>query len=110
MSRFKLNPNLTRELAREPWAQEMLREATDAVEEEAKRNSPLGGDFVGYYGRFVKRLLRLSATVGNRDVFAHGIEFGSVNNPPYAPLRRGVQAAGLRFTDPHQDAGEETET
>lgn len=28
------------------------------------------------------------------------IEYGSVNNPPYAPIRRGIEAAGLQLTDP----------
>ena len=96
---FKPNPNLVRELAREPWAQDLLREAAEAVEDEARRNSPLGDDFVGYYGRFATRVGRLSATVGNTDIAAHLIEYGSVNNPPYAPLRRGVSAAALRFVD-----------
>lgn len=99
MSGFKLNPNLTKELARQPWAREMLQENAEAVEQEARRASPLGGDFVGYYGRFKVRVHRLSATVGNTDIAAHLIEFGSVNNPPYSPLRRGVTAAGLRFVD-----------
>lgn len=27
------------------------------------------------------------------------IEYGSVNNPPYAPMRRGIEAAGLQLTD-----------
>lgn len=31
------------------------------------------------------------------DPFWHLIEFGSANNPAYAPLRRAVQAAGLRL-------------
>jgi hypothetical protein len=96
---FKANKNLTKELAREPWAREMLQENVDAVEEEAMRASPLGSDFVGYYGRFKTIVRRLTGTVGNTDVAAHLIEFGSVNNPAYAPLRRGVQAAGLRFAD-----------
>ena len=30
---------------------------------------------------------------------SHWIEFGSVHNPPYAPLRRATEAAGLRFED-----------
>lgn len=37
--------------------------------------------------------------VASFDPFAHIIEFGSKNNPPYAPLRRGVEATGLRVTD-----------
>jgi hypothetical protein len=27
------------------------------------------------------------------------IEYGSVNNPPYAPIRLGIEAAGLQLTD-----------
>lgn len=30
----------------------------------------------------------------------HLIEYGSVHNSPYAPLRRGVQACGAKFVDP----------
>lgn len=37
--------------------------------------------------------------VAAHDVAAHLIEFGSVNNPPYAPLRRGIRAAGLRLDE-----------
>lgn len=33
------------------------------------------------------------------DPFWHLIEFGSMNNPPYAPIRRGVRAAGLRLDE-----------
>lgn len=99
MGAFKRNPRLTKELAREPWAREVLEENVDAVEREAQLASPLGDDFVGYYGRFKKRVGALSGTVGNTDVASHLVEYGSVNNPPYAPLRRGVMAAGLRFVD-----------
>lgn len=35
--------------------------------------------------------------VGSVDPFWHLIEWGSVNNPAYAPLRRGARAAGLRL-------------
>lgn len=37
--------------------------------------------------------------VGNTDPFFHLTEWGSVNNPPYAPLRRAVTAAGLRLDE-----------
>lgn len=100
MSKLVLNRTLWKDLAREPWAKEMISDAVDAVEDGAQRNSPLGDDFVGYYGRFVKRSFQMFGTVGSTDVAAHLIEFGSINNPPYAPLRRGVDDAGLRFTDP----------
>lgn len=35
----------------------------------------------------------------NTDYGAHLAEFGSINNPPFAPLRRGVRAAGLRLEE-----------
>lgn len=37
--------------------------------------------------------------VVNTDYAAHLMEFGSARNPPHAPLRRGVQSAGLRLDD-----------
>lgn len=37
--------------------------------------------------------------VVNTDHGAHLQEFGSRNNPPHAPLRRGARAAGMRLTD-----------
>jgi hypothetical protein len=109
VSRFKRNPGLVKQLAREPWAREMLRENAEAVEREAKRNSPLGSSFVGYYDRFVTRVHRDSATVGNQDFAAHLVEWGSINNPAYAPLRRGVAAAGLEFADTDKPPANEPE-
>ncbi len=35
----------------------------------------------------------------NTDYGGHLAEWGSANNPPYAPLRRGVRAAGLRLDE-----------
>jgi hypothetical protein len=37
--------------------------------------------------------------VANHDHGGHLDEWGSINNPPYAPLRRGVRSAGLRFRE-----------
>lgn len=38
-------------------------------------------------------------TAGTKYPFAHIIEYGSVNNPPYAPLRKAVTGLGLRFVE-----------
>lgn len=38
-------------------------------------------------------------TLNNSDIAAHLIEFGSINNPTYAPLRRAVRAAGYRLVE-----------
>lgn len=37
--------------------------------------------------------------VVNTDYGGHLDEYGSVNNPPYAPLRTAVRAAGLRLEE-----------
>lgn len=37
--------------------------------------------------------------VVNTDHGAHIDEYGSVNSPPYAPLRRGARRAGLRLEE-----------
>lgn len=50
-------------------------------------------------GDFRRSLSTDGHTVVSSDPFAHLIEFGSINNPPYAPFRRGIGAAGLRFDD-----------
>lgn len=50
----------------------------------------------GYYKR---KLRRRGARVMATDPFGHLVEWGSANNPPYAPLRRGVLAAGLRLDE-----------
>ncbi len=37
--------------------------------------------------------------VANTDHGGHLDEWGSVNNPPYAPIRRSVRALGLRLSE-----------
>lgn len=39
------------------------------------------------------------AQVGLMGPFAHIEEWGSVNNAPFAPLRRAVEASGLEFDE-----------
>ena len=39
------------------------------------------------------------ARVGTTWKLAHIIEWGSINNPPYAPLRRATRSSGLRFRE-----------
>lgn len=68
------------------------------VEKRAKGAAPT---FTGHYARSFTVVWdgeRNAWLVGNTDIAAHLIEFGSVNNPPFAPLRRGTTAAGLRLT------------
>jgi hypothetical protein len=57
-------------------------------------------DLTGHYDRSLRVVnedgqVRLEST----DIAAHLIEFGSVNNAPQAPMRRGFRAAGFKFYD-----------
>lgn len=38
-------------------------------------------------------------SVKTTDPFGHLVEWGSANNQPYAPLRKGVLASGLRLEE-----------
>ncbi len=42
---------------------------------------------------------RTGARIVNTDHAGHLQEWGSRNNPPHAPLRRGVRAAGLKLEE-----------
>lgn len=98
MTTFKRNPNFERDLKREPWFQEHLDGAAAAVKEAAERESPIGAT-EDYIHGFKLSKTPSTRKVGNTDTFAHLVESGSVNNPPYAPLRRGAGAAGLRLDE-----------
>jgi len=50
-------------------------------------------------GYFDRRVRARRSRVVLLDPFWHLIEYGSVNNPAYAPVRRSVRAVGLRFED-----------
>jgi len=79
----------------------MIRELAERVKEEAEHATPIGQDerreHVIYFYKVVQ--YPTMARVINTDPFFHLVEWGSVNNPPYAPLRRGVTAAGLRLDE-----------
>lgn len=67
-----------------------------AVKSAAEAAAP-GGGTGGYRRRFVVVEDDGKVSVGNTDIAAHLIEWGSSKNPPHAPLRRGVEAAGLQL-------------
>jgi hypothetical protein len=75
---------------------------TEAGEEGARRNAPPPGTH--HYERSIGSAvglvgISLIGRVFSTDIAAHLIEFGSINNPAYAPLRLGVESTGLRVTD-----------
>lgn len=87
------NPNLEAELAASPEYQAGMQQITRIVAATVQDQAP---NVTGYYeGHIAAEGTQIVAS----DFAWHLVEFGSVNNPPYAPLRRGVIAAGLRFVD-----------
>jgi hypothetical protein len=50
-------------------------------------------------GYYLRRIKPIGKHVRFHDNFWHLVEYGSVNNPPYMPARKGVLMSGLRFVD-----------
>lgn len=93
--RFRPNRNFDRELQRQASYQARLAQAAEPAAEQAKQFAPVR---TGDYRDSIKAVadaegVRVQAT----DWKANWIEFGSIHNPVFAPLRKGVRAAGLRF-------------
>jgi hypothetical protein len=76
----------------------MLRENAERVKDSAERATPIG-ETQDTIHRYVITEYPTMVRVGNTDPFFHLTEWGSVNNPPYAPLRSGVVNAGLRLDE-----------
>lgn len=58
----------------------------------------LGPYKTGYYaGHFKVRRFPLRRRIMNTDPFAHLVEWGSVKNVAYAPLRRAARALGFKI-------------
>lgn len=103
-ARFKPDKRLAQRLAHQREVKDALRPFAERVKAEAEHASPIGesGDYISF---FVITETPTKLRVGNTDFAAHLVEWGSVNNPPYAPLRRGARAAGLRL-DEHPPPGD----
>jgi hypothetical protein len=99
--RFTPNPAGIVDLMTDPGMKLLVVGATAAVRDEAEAGSPRR---TGHFATSFTTEVETTATgpvgtLGNSDVGAAAIEFGSVNNPPYAPIRRAVRATGLRLQD-----------
>ena len=92
-TRFVRNPGFERELRASPGVQAFMNAATVAAADEVREKAPHA---TGYYKR---RVRAQGDRVVTLDPFWHLVEFGSANNPTYAPLRRGIRAAGLRLAE-----------
>lgn len=96
MTRFVKNPHGIGELAKSAGLDAARRVVGEAVIERAASISPSHV--------FAERLEVLDShddvlSVGTKWSLGHIIEWGSVNNPPYAPLRRAVTGLGLKFEE-----------
>ena len=98
MRTFIPNPAFITELQVDPETVQAFEEAAQAVADEA---NDLRHTFYREEGAVLVRnnssRVHLDVTVVNMDPGGHMDEWGSVNNEPYAPLRRGVENAGLEF-------------
>lgn len=97
MTVFKPNPRFREEMAKDPHYRPGLREHGEHVKTAVQTVAP---HTHGDYAESIEVVEDNGEVfVNSTDPFAHLIEFGSVNNPPYAPLRRGVRAAGLSLKE-----------
>lgn len=89
------NPKFKRELDREPGVKRELADRADDAEVVARSiGLSLGGT-----GAYASSIASPGGRLLTTDPAGHLIEWGSVNNPPYAPLRRAVQATGAHYVD-----------
>lgn len=79
----------------------MVREGAVELAEGAAELAPDGGPGKGVRETYRATQAdvepdRIVATAYTTDPFGHLVEFGSINNPAYAPLRRAALRLGLR--------------
>jgi hypothetical protein len=112
-ARFVPNPNLANDVGNLPGVRRAVLGAAIEVRKGIAAELPSGASGGRRVAPFSKRAYadlsgetgrNVSAQVGTRWRLAHLIEFGSVNNQPFAPLRRAALKTGLRF-QPHGKGG-----
>lgn len=103
MALFKSNQRLAEELSRQPEYREGLKRAAEPARQQADLMARAArAPWMRRRGaRRVVDIYEDADEVGivNTDHAGHLQEFGSRNNPPHAPLRRGARAAGLRLEE-----------
>lgn len=97
-TRFRSNPAASVQLALDPEVRLNVQRKAEQV-----KALVIGGAPIGDTEDFVHSIFVAPKDDGyvvySNDFAAHLIEFGSVRNPAYAPFRRAVMAAGLRYVD-----------
>lgn len=94
---FIPNPDFEREFKAELSVKAAMLERAQVVKGVVEQIAP-----EGYTGDYADLIVagedEEGAYVASTDFAGHIVEFGSVNNEAYAPLRRGVISAGLSFS------------
>lgn len=88
------NPLFEQEFAAEPSVIAHLYAIAEGVAVIAKGFDPEGDE-----GWITATTRGADVYVSNPNPIGHILEFGSVNSPPYSPIRRGVLAAGLQLRE-----------
>lgn len=95
---FRPNSRFTEELEATPAFRAGMAVIGQQVAHQARLVAP-----VGETGRYAQSFAVIQVggvtLVTNMDFAAHLVEFGSVNNEAYAPLRQGVRRAGLTLLE-----------
>jgi len=95
---FRPNPGLIAELEAQGLLDAYVQEKAEELKAHAESIAPRGE--TGYYAdHFVLEEDGGVFRVGNTDFAAHWVEWGSIHNPPYATLRRAVQATRLHLRE-----------
>lgn len=100
---FRPNPRLAEQLRAQPKFQAAMRAVAEPARAAAEQFArAAGGPWMkrkSAKGLIVVDITADGARITNTDHGGHLAEYGSRNNPPHAPLRRGVRAAGLKLTE-----------
>jgi len=104
--RVTVNSAVIRDLGRRNVLAHAMDAAAAAIEENVREEAE---SFAAtrYFARSIYREIAAGskpARVVSSDPFAHIIEYGSVNNPAYAPFRGALTGRGVRWTEGGGDA------
>lgn len=99
-TRIKINDAALRaEIDRHPGMKQVQLDVANEIMKRSMQNTPRGSHVSGpgrqpMFQTFFVRPFRNYYRTGSTSSFYHLIEYGSVNNRPYAPIRRAVQSLG----------------
>jgi hypothetical protein len=94
-SRFVPNPAFESQLKRADFLQDAMLEVAESIAENAVSVAPVEE---GDYREGIEAVSDGEGAVVNANDWKSGfVEFGTTNNPAWAPLRRGCEIAGLRL-------------